>query len=109
MRYAAAYLLSLIGGNPSPSLQSISTILSSVGIVCDEQKAYNVIQACQGKNVNEIIEQGLVKLESMSTVTTGVAVPLLPGPYLPPVSPPISRQSSVSSTGSGVGDLFGDG
>lgn len=38
MRYVAAYLLAVLGGNTSPSSKDIKTILGSVGIEADDEK-----------------------------------------------------------------------
>ncbi|CAF0858546.1 unnamed protein product [Didymodactylos carnosus] len=57
MRYAAAYVLAILAGNTTPDVKSISKILGSVGIDCDETKAKKVIDACKGKDVNQLIEE----------------------------------------------------
>jgi large subunit ribosomal protein LP2 len=38
MRYVAAYLLAVLGGNATPSANDIKAILESVGIVADAEK-----------------------------------------------------------------------
>ena len=38
MRYVAAYLLAVLGGNASPSADDISAIISSVGIDAEDEK-----------------------------------------------------------------------
>ncbi|CAF0858535.1 unnamed protein product [Didymodactylos carnosus] len=65
MRYAAAYVLAILAGNTTPDVKSISKILGSVGIDCDETKAKKVIDACKGKDVNQLIEEGTKKLSTM--------------------------------------------
>ena len=65
MRYAAAYVLATLGGNANPDVETISTILGSVGIECDKAKAQKVVDACKGKNVDQIIEEGTKKLSSL--------------------------------------------
>jgi large subunit ribosomal protein LP2 len=65
MRYAAAYVLATLAGNTSPDVTSISKILGSVGIDCDNAKAQKVIDACKGKNIDQIIEEGTKKLSSL--------------------------------------------
>ena len=42
MRYVAAYLLAVQGGNKSPSAADIKAILSSVGIDADAEKLNKV-------------------------------------------------------------------
>jgi large subunit ribosomal protein LP2 len=65
MRYAAAYVLATLAGNTNPDVSTISKILGSVGIDCDNAKAQKVIDACKGKNVDQIIEEGTKKLSSL--------------------------------------------
>jgi large subunit ribosomal protein LP2 len=67
MRYAAAYVLATLSGNTSPDVATISKILGSVGVDCDNTKAQKVIDACKGKNIDEIIEAGTKKLSSLPT------------------------------------------
>lgn len=53
MRYVAAYLLAVLGGNNSPSKEDISKILGSIGLDIDEDKLgkvvleYNCDESCQ--------------------------------------------------------------
>ena len=67
MRYAAAYVLATLAGNSSPDVQTISKILGSVGVDCDNTKAQKVIDACKGKNLEQVITEGTKKLSSMPT------------------------------------------
>merc|ERR1712241_209247 len=65
MRYVAAYLLAVLGGNASPSAADISAIISSVGIDADKEKLDQVISELSGKNVEELIAEGSKKLASV--------------------------------------------
>merc|ERR1712018_1125718 len=65
MRYVAAYLLSALGGNESPSTSDIKTILESVGVSYDEERAEIVVNQCKGKTIDELIAAGSVKMASM--------------------------------------------
>ncbi|CAF0955241.1 unnamed protein product [Rotaria magnacalcarata] len=73
MRYAAAYVLATLAGNTNPDVSTISKILGSVGIDCDNAKAQKVIDACKGKNIDQIIEEGTKKLSSLPTASVGIA------------------------------------
>ncbi|CAF3299197.1 unnamed protein product [Rotaria sp. Silwood2] len=73
MRYAAAYVLATLAGNTNPDVSTISKILGSVGIDCDNTKAQKVIDACKGKNVDQIIEEGTKKLSSLPVGGASVA------------------------------------
>merc|ERR1712042_305349 len=65
MRYVAAYLLAVLGGNDNPTTNDIKTILESVGVGYDEERASLVVNQCQGKSVAELIEAGSAKMASM--------------------------------------------
>jgi large subunit ribosomal protein LP2 len=109
MRYTAAYLLAILGGNPSPDVAAIAKILGSVGIECDENRAQQVVNACKGQDVNELIASGMVKiddaLKNTSVGTTPpkgkgeppvIVNPPSPPPRGGPGSPPLSPTGSVS-------------
>ena len=65
MRYAAAYVLATLAGNSNPDTGAISKILSSVGIECDQAQAQKVINACKGKDLEQIIAEGTKKISSL--------------------------------------------
>ncbi len=67
MRYAAAYVLAILGGNANPDVAAISKILGSVGVDCDKTKAQKVVDACKGKDIEQIIAEGTKKLSSLPT------------------------------------------
>lgn len=49
MKQLAAYLLLVLGGNASPSVEDIKKVLSSVGIETDENQATKLITSLEGK------------------------------------------------------------
>jgi len=59
MRYVAAYLLAVLGGNENPSAADIKKILSSVGIDAEDDKLKKVISELNGKDIQELIAEGL--------------------------------------------------
>merc|ERR1712180_223447 len=65
MRYVAAYLLAALGGNNNITTDDLKTILESVGVGYDEERAAIVVNQCQGKSVAELIEAGSAKMASM--------------------------------------------
>ncbi|KAM7423034.1 hypothetical protein PAMA_010866 [Pampus argenteus] len=65
MRYVAAYLLAVLGGNTSPSAKDIKAILGSVGIEADDVRLNKVISELNGKDINEVMNSGLSKLASV--------------------------------------------
>ena len=60
MRYVAAYLLAVLGGNKDPSSDDITKILSSVGVEVDNEKLSKVVTELKGKSIDELIAQGLL-------------------------------------------------
>ena len=54
MRYVAAYLLAVLGGNDNPSAADIEKILGSVGIDVDKERLSKVISELKGKDINEV-------------------------------------------------------
>ena len=62
MRYVAAYMLAVLGGNTSPSADDIKKILSSVGIDAESDNIKKVIDELNGKELEEVMEAGLYRL-----------------------------------------------
>ena len=58
MRYVAAYLLAVLGGNTSPSAADIKEILSSVGIDAADENVKKVISELKNKNLEELMAAG---------------------------------------------------
>uniref|UniRef100_A0AAY5KCP7 Large ribosomal subunit protein P2 n=1 Tax=Esox lucius TaxID=8010 RepID=A0AAY5KCP7_ESOLU len=65
MRYVAAYLLAVLGGNTSPSSKDIKNILGSVGIEAESERLDKVVNELSGKNINDVMNSGLSKLASV--------------------------------------------
>lgn len=59
MRYVAAYLLAVLGGNESPSAKDVKKILDSVGVEADDSNLKIVIDNLKGKNLEELISEGM--------------------------------------------------
>ncbi|XP_075396686.1 LOW QUALITY PROTEIN: uncharacterized protein LOC142437370 [Tenrec ecaudatus] len=79
MRYVASYLLAALGGNASPSAKDIKKILDSVGIEADDSRLNKVIRELNGKNIGDVIAQGIGKLASVPAGGGAVAVSAAPG------------------------------
>ncbi|KAM9763962.1 large ribosomal subunit protein P2 isoform X2 [Muntiacus reevesi] len=82
MRYVASYLLAALGGNSSPSAKDIKKILDSVGIEADDDRLNKVISELNGKNIEDVIAQGIGKLASVPA-GGAVAVSAAPGSAAP--------------------------
>ncbi|KAB0345139.1 hypothetical protein FD754_022065 [Muntiacus muntjak] len=84
MRYVAFYLLAALGGNSSPSAKDIKKIVDSVGIEADDDRLNKVISELNGKNIEDVIAQGINKLASVPA-GGAVAVSAAPGSAAPAV------------------------
>ena len=62
MKYIAAYLLAIAGGDKEPSKEKITKILESVGITVDAKAVDALIEKMKGKDVEELIKEGSSKL-----------------------------------------------
>jgi len=60
MRYVAAYLLAVLGGNEKPTEADIKKILSSVGVDVDPVSLKKVIDELKGKNLEELMAEGML-------------------------------------------------
>jgi large subunit ribosomal protein LP2 len=81
MRYVAAYLLAVLGGNTSPSVDDLKKILGSVGIDLDNERASKVVKELTGKSIDEVIAAGSSKLASVPSggaVSSGSAAAAAP-------------------------------
>jgi len=76
MRYVAAYLLAVLGGNDKPSEADIKKILSSVGIDADATALKKVVDQLKGKNLEELMAEGRNKLSSMPSGGGVAAAPV---------------------------------
>ncbi|KAL3701449.1 hypothetical protein R1sor_019476 [Riccia sorocarpa] len=65
MKVVAAYLLALLGGNPSPSAKDLTSILSSVGAEADNDKISFLLKELEGKDILEVIANGREKFASV--------------------------------------------
>ena len=54
MRYIAAFLLLVIGGNASPSAADIKKVLGSVGIDADDERLDKLLSELEGKDINTV-------------------------------------------------------
>lgn len=65
MKYLAAYLLLVQGGNTSPSASDISALLETVGVEVDESRISTLLKELEGKTVEELVAEGNTKLASV--------------------------------------------
>lgn len=65
MKYIAAYMLAKLG-KENPTIEDLQRIIESVGIEFEERKAEEIINKLEGRNINEVIEEGQTKLTNIS-------------------------------------------
>ncbi|KAF6172036.1 hypothetical protein GIB67_029454 [Kingdonia uniflora] len=65
MKFIAAYLLSVLGGNNSPTAEDLKHILGSVGAETDDDKIELLLSQVKGKEITELIASGREKLASV--------------------------------------------
>ena len=58
MRYVAAYMLAAMGSKGDPTVADVEKILGSVGVEVEAEKVKKVVNELQGKNLEELIEEG---------------------------------------------------
>ncbi|CAJ1956106.1 unnamed protein product [Sphenostylis stenocarpa] len=66
MKVVAAYLLAVLGGNPSPSATDIKHILSAVGADAEEDLIELLLTEVKGKDFNELLASGSEKMSAVS-------------------------------------------
>ncbi|KAI9790187.1 MAG: 60S acidic ribosomal protein P2 [Peltula sp. TS41687] len=79
MKHLAAYLLLGLGGNTSPSADDIKEVLDSVGIEADDDRLEKLLSELKGKDIQELINEGMQKLASVPSGGAGGAAPAAGG------------------------------
>lgn len=75
MRYVAAYMLAILGGNKAPSEEDIKKILGSVGVEYNLEQSKKVVSELSGKNLDDLIQKGSEKLATIPSGGGGAAAP----------------------------------
>lgn len=65
MRYVAAYMLAILGGNKAPSEADVKKILGSVGVEYNAEQSKKVVSELSGKDLEELIKKGSEKLATI--------------------------------------------
>ncbi|KAI8054651.1 60s acidic ribosomal protein-domain-containing protein [Syncephalis plumigaleata] len=65
MRYIAACLLLNLGGKSNPTADDITKLLDTVGVNADSERIAALLKEIDGKDLNELITEGLSKLASV--------------------------------------------
>ena len=88
MRHLAAYLMLVLGGNEKPTVdysfastysqaENIKSVLEAVGAEAQDEQIEKLLAYIEGKNVEEMIKEGLEKLVSIPA--GGAAAPAASG------------------------------
>merc|ERR1712121_576860 len=111
MRYVAAYLLSALGGNESPSAGDLKAILESVGVGYDDERAELVVTQSKGKSIAELIAAGSEKMASMPAGGGGggAAAPAAAGGDAPAAAVEEKKEEKKESSDEGSDDDMGFG
>ncbi|XP_040842375.1 60S acidic ribosomal protein P2-like [Ochotona curzoniae] len=64
IHYIASFLLAALGSNALPSAKDITKILGSVGINADDDWFNKVLSELKGRNIKDVVAQGISKLDS---------------------------------------------
>lgn len=73
MRYVAAYMLAILGGNKAPTEGDIKKILGSVDVEYNPEQSKKVVSELSGKNLEELIQKGSEKLATIPSGGGGSA------------------------------------
>merc|ERR1712130_422628 len=104
MKYVAAYLLAAQSGS-APSKDAVTKILESIGADIESDKLDKVFAELDGKNVEEVIAEGMSLLAS---VPSGGAAPAGAGGDAAPAEEAKKESSEEEESDSDMGfDLFG--
>merc|ERR1712173_218204 len=104
MKYVAAYLLAAQSGS-APSKDAVTKVLESIGADIESDKLDKVFAELDGKNVEEVIAEGMSLLAS---VPSGGAAPAGAAADAAPAEEAKKESSEEEESDSDMGfDLFG--
>eukprot|EP00448_Togula_jolla_P007629 CAMPEP_0170612882 /NCGR_PEP_ID=MMETSP0224-20130122/23967_1 /TAXON_ID=285029 /ORGANISM="Togula jolla, Strain CCCM 725" /LENGTH=112 /DNA_ID=CAMNT_0010938429 /DNA_START=71 /DNA_END=409 /DNA_ORIENTATION=- len=64
MKYAAAYLMSVLAGKDSPTADDLRNILAAIDSEYDDTIASKIVSELDGKAIHEVVAAGKEKLKS---------------------------------------------
>ena len=74
MIYSNGYCLAVLGGNQEPEAEDITSILSSLGIESDVNKAKEIVQAIDGCKIKDLIATETVSQAKNIQGTNGYGI-----------------------------------
>ncbi|KAK8897604.1 Serine/threonine-protein kinase TAO1 [Tritrichomonas musculus] len=102
MKYIAAYMLAKLG-KENPTAEDIQKIIESVGIEFDQSKAEEIVNKLEGKNIQEVIDDGKSKLTVISNTRT---IQNEQSPAIEKQEEGINEEEETLELGGGFDDLF---
>lgn len=75
MKYVAAYALLALNKKKDIAAKDLTAFLKNCGVEVDEAGAENVCNALKGKELHEVISEGLGKVATLSFGGAGAAAP----------------------------------
>ena len=108
MKHLATYLLLKLGGNDSPTADDITKALSSVGVEVDTDRLNKLLGDLEGKDLNEIMEQGSTLLAKFGGGGGGGAAAAAGGAAAEAEAPKVEEKEEEEEMDLGGGmDMFG--
>merc|ERR1711874_159740 len=107
MKYVAAYLLAAQSGS-APSKDAVTKILESIGADIESDKLDKVFAELDGKNVEDVISEGMSLLASVPSGGAAPAAGAAAGGDAAPAAEEKKESSEEEESDSDMGfDLFG--
>merc|ERR1712130_308076 len=107
MKYVAAYLLAAQSGS-APSKDAVTKILESIGADIESDKLDKVFAELEGKNVEDVISEGMSLLASVPSGGAAPAAGAAAGGEAAPAEEAKKEESEEEESDSDMGfDLFG--
>ncbi|KMZ99891.1 60S acidic ribosomal protein P2, putative [Plasmodium vivax] len=73
MKYVAAYLMCVLGGNENPTAKEVKKVLGAVNAEVEEDVLTNLMDSLNGKCYHELISEGMKKLQNIGGGGGGAA------------------------------------
>ncbi|KII71415.1 60S acidic ribosomal protein P2-3 [Thelohanellus kitauei] len=109
MKYIAAYALAKLGGEENPTVLDLEMIILAGEGQFDKNQAELVVTRLKGKDIEDLIQQGKLKISSIAPAAAMSAAPVQGTKAAAVDVMPEKKQESESESsdeGGGLGSLF---
>lgn len=106
MKYIAAYLLAVLGGNDAPTAADVSAIIKSADVEVDDAAVDAVLKAVDGKDLNEVLTAGMKKLVNIGG-GGGPAAGASAVAAAAPAAAVVEEEEEEEESVGGAGGMFG--